>query len=237
MNNLPVDWKQALESCNVFMARREIAHFFRSANQQAEAEGKASYWKKNIVSSWYAFVEKPCYQTACEFVAISPLLYEYFLGCCPGGALHKVGFRTSMNFRFGEYSLQAETSQINLLSELSDDEYGFFPRKFKEETIYHAAPTHFLGREWTVMVSIVQEKMIKWAASLELGTRDDVAQMEESTFQHCEQSLGSPTEEQQGLFCWDTPDGNVILQSAQVEQFFDISVFATSRAVRVLRQI
>jgi len=237
MSSLPQNWKQTLRTCNFFMARREITYVFRVANQQAAAEGKEVYWKKEIADGWTLFSENPCYETAIHYLAVAPEMFDYFLGCCPGGALHRIALRTVANFSIGDYSLETNGADIQGLSELSSQEYAFFPRQFKGEVIYNTAPVEFLGCKWQFMVSLVEGKIIKWAASLELGKDDDIEEIGNNVFQYCEQFLGSPTQETYGSSFWDTSDGNVILQLSQVKNLFDISIFATSRVVRELKKL
>ncbi|MGD1020580.1 MAG: hypothetical protein ABSA12_14800 [Verrucomicrobiia bacterium] len=233
MNDLPSNWKEMIRRCSFFTARRVIADILHVGTQQAAARGEVVTWKKEIGDAWNLFAENPCYETAVGFVAVEPTCFKYFSGCCPGGALHKTGSLTVMDFYVGCYSLETNIADLHILSELSSQEYEFFPRVFKGEVIYHAVPVELLGRKWEFMVSLVNGRIIKWAASLELR-ENEVAEMVQSTFQHCEWSLGSPTEEKQGWFFWDKSDGNVILQVAQLADVFDISIFATSREIRKL---
>ena len=230
---LPPDWRQTLRQCNFFMARREIANFFRIANQQAERDGKRAIFTKDIADGWERFAKNPCYETAIGLAAAG--LEQYLLACCPGGALHKEGCRAT-GFHLGGYSLESDPAELENPSELTNHEYQFFPRAFKGEAIYRTAPVIFIGEQWQFMVSLVDGKIIKWAASLEVG-EDDVEEKAQSAFQLCEIQLGSTTQEKQGWFFWDKSDGNVILQVDQAAGVFDISIFATSRETRNLEQL
>jgi len=41
--------------------------------------------------------------------------------------------------------------------------------------------------------------------------------------------LGGPVEQQTGLFLWDTTDGNVILQTGELNEGFVLGLFLTRR--------
>jgi len=237
MPNLPSDWEQTLHECNYFMARRAVSEMFRIANQNAEANGVQAVFKKEIVDCWDHFFENPSYETAAQFLSAMPEVYRIFLGCCPGGQWHRPALRTATEFSVGNCCLQSNTEEVTLLRQLTGDEYAFFQRQFKGEVIYHAKPIDLLGREWTFTVSVVKGKLYKWAASLELGADEDVARWGHDVFQYCECFLGSPTDEKEGVFFWDTPDGNVILQLIRANDLVDVSIFATSREVRNLERL
>jgi hypothetical protein len=87
------------------------------------------------------------------------------------------------------------------------------------------------------MISSVEDILYKWSASLDLARDDDVEKWGHDVFQFCEQLLGSPSQEEQGRYFWDTSDGNVILQLTQASGVIDISIFATSREIRNLEQL
>lgn len=234
-SGLPSNWKQTLKGCNFFMARRAIAYVFRVANKEAEAEGKQFAVKKEIGEGWERFSRNPCYETAVQFLIVSPNLLNYF-----DGALLKSQYPaiwTARTFSFEQTTLPAKTTDIKELKELSLQDYGFFPRQFKGEIIYHAMPIKFLGRQWTFMVSSVSDKIYKWAASLEVGTDEDVDSVANEVIDYCIRWLGATTEEKLGYLYWDTPDGNVILQLTNVNELFDISIFVTSREIRNLAKL
>jgi len=234
---LPSDWRQTLRQCNYFMARREIAEMFRVMSQSAQAEGQQAFYAREIADCWNRFADNPCYEAAESLLLVMPPVYRYFLGCCPGGELHKVALRTATSFSLGGCSLESRPRDISILKELTSQEYMIFPRQFNGEVIYHAQAFDFLGRQWQLMISVVKEKLYKWAASLELEIDEDGKEWRHDVFQYCERFLGSPTQENQGVFLWDTPDGNVILQFTQTDELDDISIFATSREIRKLERL
>ena len=235
-NGLPSDWKQMLQQSNFFMARREIADILHLWKQQAAGQGQEIIWRDAIGDGWNLFADNPCYETAGRFVTVLPDMFRVFAGCCPGGALHKTGLFTALNFYVGGYNLKSGSADLQDLRELSEQEYLFFPRFFKGEVIYHVSPIVFLERQWEFMVSLVSGRIIKWAASFD-SPKNEFAEIAHAVFQHCERLLGSPTDEKQGWFFWDKPDGNVILQFAQGADLLDISIFATSQEIRSLRKL
>lgn len=234
-SGLPVDWKKTLRQCNFFMARRGVAYVFRLANQQAEAEGKQCIWKKEIAEGWEQFSANPCYDTAVRFLMINPTMLPYF-----DGSFQKSHYRaiwSATTFFLGHYSLRNKTSDIPGLRELSQQEYVFFPRQFKGEIIYNATPINFMGRQWKFMVSSVQDRIYKWAASLEVGKDEDFDSIGNEVIEYCVRWLGATTEEKLRYLFWDTSDGNVILQLTNMNDWFDISIFVTSREIRGLDKL
>jgi hypothetical protein len=234
-SGLPANWKQTLRTCNFFMARRGVAYVFRLANQQAAAQGKECVWKKELADSWQQFSQNPCYETAVSFVTTSPHLFPYFDSTFLQSQYPPIWTATS--FSFEQNRLPEKTTDVKELKELSQQEYGLFPRQFKGEIIYHATPINFLGRRWTLMVSSVHGKLYKWAASLEVGRNEDIDAIGNEVMEYCIRWLGATTEEKQGYLFWDTSDGNVILQLTDMNDWLDISIFVTSREIRSLAKL
>ena len=234
-SGLPVNWKQTLRTCNFFMARRGVAYVFRLANQQAEAKGEQCIWKKEIADGWKQFSLNPCYETAVRFVTVSPHILPYFESTFQQSQYPPIWTATTFSFEY--YRLPTETTDIKELRELSPQEYAFFPRQFKGEVIYHALPINFMGRQWKFMVSSVQGRIYKWAASLEVGKDEDFDSIGNEVIEYCVRWLGATTEEKLGYLFWDTSDGNVILQLTNMDDWFDISIFVTSREIRGLDKL
>jgi hypothetical protein len=217
------------------MARRAIEHVFHVANQQAEAEGNQFIVKKELAEGWQRFSRNPCYDTAVQFLIISPNMLSYFDGSFQKSQYPAIW--TARTFSFEQNRLPVKTAEINELKELLPQEYGFFPRQFKGEIIYHATPLNFLGHRWTFMVSSVQDKIYEWAASLEVGRGEDVDSIANEIIDYCVRWLGATTEEKVGYLYWDTSDGNVILQLTNMKEWFVISIFVTSREIRNLAKL
>jgi len=232
---LPPNWKRTLNGCNFFMARRAIAYVFHVANQQAESEGHKLVAKKELAEGWERFKENPCYDTAVQFLMASPDLLPYFDGAFQRSLYPAI--RAARGFSFEQNRLPDKATDVKELNELSEQEYAFFPRQFKGEIIYHAAPIRFLGREWALMIPSVHNKVYKWAASVEVGKYEDVDSIANEVIEYCIRSLGATTEERAGYLFWDTPDGNVILQLTNAQDWFDISIFVTSREIRGLDRL
>jgi hypothetical protein len=235
MSGLPVNWKQTLHNCNFFMARRGISYVFRTANEQAEREGKEAYWKKEIANGWSQFAENPCYDTAVRFLMVAPNMATYFDGSVQKSLYPAIW--TAKTFSLENYRLLDKTFDIKELNELPPQKHASFPRQFKGEVIYNATPINFMGRQWKVMVSSVQGKIYKWAASLEVGRDEDFESIGNEVIEYCVRWLGATTEEKAGYLFWDTPDGNVILQLTNMDNWFDIGIFVTSREVRGLDKL
>jgi hypothetical protein len=168
-------------------------------------------------------------------VEVAPTLLPYF-----DSSLQKSlypGIWTATTFSLESYRLPTNTADIIELRELSQQEYGFFPRQFKGEIIHHAPPINFMGRPWTFMVSSVHEKLYKWAESLEVSIDEDFETIGNEVVEYCIRWLGATTEEKQGYLFWDTIDGNVILQLASVNALHDISILVPSREIRKLDKL
>ncbi len=234
-SGLPVNWKQTLRKCNFFMARRGVAGVFRLANQQAEAKGEQCIWKKEIADAWEQFSLNPCYETAVRFVTTSPHMFGYFDSTLQQSLYFPIW--TATTFSFENYRLPTKTTDIKELRELSPQEYAFFPRRFKGEVIYNASPINFMGRQWKFMVSSIAGRIYKWAASLEVGRDEDYDSIGNEVNEYCVRWLGATSEEKMGYLFWDTSDGNVILQLTNMGDWFDISIFITSREIRGLEKL
>jgi len=233
-SSLPVNWKQTLHECNFFKARRSINDFFHRRNKEAEAKGGHYIWKKEIDDAWKEFSLNPCYETAVRLVTTSPRMFLFFDSQY---SFHRPAIWTATTFRFENYGLPFKTTDIKELRELSQQEYTFFPRFFKGEIIYHVTPIRFLCREWELMVSAVQGKIYKWAASLEVKRDEDYNSIGNEVIEYCIAWLGEPTEEKLGYFFWNTPDGNVILQLKNMVDWYDISIFITSGEISKLEKL
>jgi hypothetical protein len=236
IEDLPVGWKHTLKQCNMTLARRELAEFFQMANRTAEAQGQQAVFKTEFVNGWNEFADNPCYKTAAAWLENAPeaasMIFEYFQGSCPGGHLHRAGSKTAMSFSLGNYSLDMPLASLGDLTELTEEEYVHFPRQFRGEAIYHAQCANFVGHHWDMMIGMINKEVYKFGASLEINDQRQAVEVIQAAFKACEVQLGTPTEEKQGLFAWDTPDGNVILQTASIMGSVAVNIYATSRAVR-----
>ena len=94
-----------------------------------------------------------------------------------------------------------------------------------------------MRRRWKFIVSLVQGRIYKWAASLEVGRDEDPDSTANEVIGYCVRWLGATTEEKEGYLFWDTSDGNVILQLTNMSDWFDISIFVTSREIRDLNKL
>jgi len=196
---------------------------------------KRNYWKKEIADTCQQFSLNPGYETAVRFVTTSPHIFPYFDNTFLQS--HYPPIWTAKTFSFEDHRLPAETADIKEVKEISQQEYDYFSRQFKGETIYHATPLNFLGRQWSFMVSSVHGKIYKWAASLEVRRGEDVDSIVNEVIEYCIRWLGATTDEKLGYLFWDSSDGNVILQLTNMNEWFDISIFVTSREIRSLAKL
>jgi hypothetical protein len=135
-------------------------------------------------------------------------------------------------FSIGEYRLDATIEGLVGLVEFSPDEYAIMGRNFDGERNYNAPPVNFLGRSWKLMLGTVHGRIYKTAPYLELRNKQEANPIAMETLLYCTEQLGKPSKQETGLFIWDTSDGNVILQTAEIADGFGINLFLTSRAIR-----
>jgi len=235
MKGIPSNWKITLKQCNFALAKRELSEFIQITNSAAEMQGHKACFNVEFVNGWYEFAENPCYKTAIAWFKKAPdyatMLFDYFEGACPGGKLYKVGFNTATSFCLGELSLETFPYPSVCLTELTEREYLHFPRQHRNEVIYHASPINFLEHRWDIMIGMIDGIPYKLGVSIELSDKEQAVKLIQVLFKNCEVQLGTPTDEKQGLFIWDTTDGNVILQTASVMGDVAINVFATSNKI------
>jgi hypothetical protein len=236
MKGLPSGWKRTLKKCNMALARRELAEFFQMTNRSAEVQDQQAVFKTEFVNGWNEFADNPCYKTALAWFKqapeYAPMIFEYFQGSCPGGHLHRAGINTATSFSLDDYSVDMPAASLRDLTELTEEEYLHFPRQLRGEAIYHAPPADFLGHRWDMMIGMVDGEVYKFGASLEIDNQREAVEVIQAAFKACEVQLGTPTEEKQGVFVWDTADGNVILQTASIMGTVAVNIYATSRAIR-----
>jgi hypothetical protein len=143
---------------------------------------------------------------------------------------------SSPAFAVGGYKI-GDSIDTTGLAEFSEMEYSIFERKFKHEQNFHATPVEFLGYSWNLMLGTVAGQLYKIAPYLEVDKKRDADSVALAALNYCKLMLGKPSTKQTGLFIWDTTDGNVILQTAEIAESVGINLFITSRAVREFEQI
>jgi hypothetical protein len=120
---------------------------------------------------------------------------------------------------------------VNGLKELTKNEYALFGRESLQEVIYHADPTEFLGHTWEMKIGAIEGKIYQLAASHTFDANNaekEMAKFIRGVYEHCEGLLGTPTEETQGWYIWDTATGKVIFQFAVIQE---TNVFAANLLV------
>lgn len=136
------------------------------------------------------------------------------------------------SFPVGIYRLSDQIDTIEGLVELSEAEYQVMTRNFDGEHIYKAPTVMFIGRPWNMMLGAVHGRIYKLAPYLEMGDKQEANRLAFDALSYCRSQLGKPSQQETGLFIWDTIDGNVILQTADAADGFAINLFITSNAVR-----
>ena len=136
------------------------------------------------------------------------------------------------NFAFGKFKLDEKVDDLTELVEFSPAKYAIMIRRFKGEQNYDAPPINFLGRPWQLMLSTVHGQICKIAVNISLSNEREANPIATEALQYCKERLGSPSEQQTGLFIWDTKDGNVVLHTAEGAEGFLIAIYLTSRAIR-----
>jgi hypothetical protein len=141
------------------------------------------------------------------------------------------------SFAVGPYRIDRPIGDTEALVELSAIEYGAKGRNFQGEKIYNAPPVRFLGYTWKLMLGTVDGTIYKVAPYLELADKQQANLIANATLRYCTEQLGEPASQRAGLFAWDTTDGNVSFQAAELTLGLAINLFITSRATRVFRRL
>lgn len=123
------------------------------------------------------------------------------------------------------------------LREFSQAEYAIYGRRFAGEKNYNAPSLDFLERRWNVALGTVAGKVYKIAFSFESDSKNTVIEVSTDVMHYCQQRLGTPSEQQETVYIWDTTDGNVVLQFGKGGSTYQISLFQTSRSVRTFPPI
>ena len=139
---------------------------------------------------------------------------------------------TASNFSLGDYRLDMSLQEIRGLCELTKEEYAVFGRESMQDVIYYAKSTEFVGRRWEIMVGTIEGKLYELGATLKISAEEFTVDLPRDIFRHCELLLGTPTEEKQGRFIWDTSSGNVIFQYAIIEDTFEADLFVGNSGKR-----
>jgi hypothetical protein len=126
---------------------------------------------------------------------------------------------------------------IKGLKEMSASEYDIFQKKFEDEKIYKAPSINFLGLTWDMMLGVVKGKIYKISPGYTTKDKNQANEAAMKALTYFKSKLGEPSEQQTGLFIWDTKDGNVILQTAVTSEGFAVFLFSTSRSAKEFKQL
>lgn len=140
----------------------------------------------------------------------------------------------SASLPIGSYRLDMPVEGLTGLTEFSQAEYAIYGRSFEGEKNYNAPLLDFLKRRWKVALGTVGGKVYKIALYFESESKSTVIDVSTDVMQFCQERLGKPSEQQETVSIWDTPDGNVVLQFGKAMSTFQINLFETSRSVRTL---
>jgi hypothetical protein len=77
----------------------------------------------------------------------------------------------------------------------------------------------------------------KIALYFESESKNTVIDVSTDVMQYCQQRLGKPSEQQETVFVWDGSDGNVVVQFGKSGNTYLISLFQTSRNVRIFKPV
>jgi hypothetical protein len=155
-------------------------------------------------------------------------------------AMAREKLRTTMtrsaSLPIGDYKLDMPIDGLTGLTEFSQAEYVVYGRRFEGEKNYNAPGVDFLQRRWKIALGTVEGKVYRIALYFDSESRDIVGDVSGNVMRHCEERLGKPSEQQETVFMWDTPDGNVVLQLGKAGSRYMINLFETSSAVKSFRR-
>jgi hypothetical protein len=136
-------------------------------------------------------------------------------------------------FPVGGYKLNMTLPDGPPLREFSKADYEALGAiDFVGGKIYHAPAVEFVGRQWKASLGAVHSKLYKIALFVETHDKTQAGEAAFAALTFCNNQLGKPTQQQTGLFMWDTTDGNVILQTVPALDGFAVNFFLTASSVR-----
>ena len=132
-------------------------------------------------------------------------------------------------FQIGQYQIDMRIEGMEGLSPLSREELEALGStvQFRGEEILHAPAARFMGVEWDTILGTVNERLYKIAVQW-VGPRADVGRINRQIVIECTKRYGNG----KNMAFWDTSDGNLVLQSANMGGHAMLSLFATSGKTR-----
>lgn len=130
----------------------------------------------------------------------------------------------SASLPIGDYRLDMSSVGLPGLIEFSDTEYSIFGRNFEGEKNFHAPGVQLLDRNWKVDLGTVDGQVYKIAFYFESESKSTVIDVSTNLMQYLQQQLGKPSEEQDTIWSWVTPDGNVIMQFGKAGSTYMINL-------------
>ena len=173
----------------------------------------------------------PLQSTAIEFIQIAPSCLNFFQNCSPVGSLYVTGLYTAEEFEIGKYSLKTDTRLITF-TQLTDTQLKYFNVIYEGEEIFNVPTTEFIGYKWEVLIGLINKKIYKICASMELGKEKDNIELTIHIISYLEVMLGTPSSEDNGYWEWNFNDGNILLERQEFMEK-DMLVFViTSSSVK-----
>ena len=142
---------------------------------------------------------------------------------------------SSASLPISKYRLDLKVEGLPGLTEFSETEYAIYGRNFEGEKNYNAPGVDFVNHNWKVALGTVWGEVYKVAYYFESESKSTVVEVSEDVLRYCQEHLGAPSEQQEAVFIWDTPDGNVVLQLGKVDTTYLINLFETSKNVKTLQ--
>jgi hypothetical protein len=136
-------------------------------------------------------------------------------------------------FAVGPYELDCPIGALPNVDDLQtyNDHQDFVPT-FQDESILKAPFYATFGAKWEVMLGAVNGIIYKIALCNLFHDKQQASIVAMNALEFCLSSFGKPSEQRTGFYAWDCTDGNVILQTAPVNEGFAINLFLTSSQVR-----
>lgn len=138
----------------------------------------------------------------------------------------------SASLPISTYRLDMSIDGLKDLAEFSDAEYLIYGRNFDGEKNFHAPGIDLVNRHWKLALGTVWGKVYKIALDFESESKNTVIDVSTDLMKYCQQKLGKPSEQQETVYVWDAPDGNVVMQFGKAGTTYMINLVETSRSVR-----
>ena len=137
----------------------------------------------------------------------------------------------------GNYSLGQQVRDDPALIE-SHFAYAFIPRAFEGERILSAGTADFMGRQWSLMLGTIGDRIYKMSAQVLCESNSMAMSVHAEAAAFCDGRYGAPSHHNLSpavaavaAAVWNTPFGNVVLDHQTALSWHGVSLQATSAAV------